>query len=56
VDIKKGQVLTRDMIDVLRPAVPGAILPYEIEDAVGAKALVDIPLGKELTWLMLGAA
>lgn len=56
VDIKAGQVLTRDMIAVLRPATPGAILPYQIEDVIGAKALVDIPLGQELTWTMLGAA
>jgi N-acetylneuraminate synthase len=56
VDIKQGQVLTRDMIDVLRPAVPGAILPYEIDEVIGAKALVDVPMGQELTWLMLGGA
>lgn len=55
VDIKTGQVITREMIDVLRPATPGAIPPYEIENAVGAKALVDIPTGKELTWMTLGA-
>jgi N-acetylneuraminate synthase len=44
------------MIDVLRPAVPGAILPYEIDEVIGAKALVDVPMGQELTWLMLGGA
>ncbi|MCZ2127879.1 MAG: N-acetylneuraminate synthase family protein [Anaerolineales bacterium] len=53
-DIKAGETFTRDMIDVLRPATPGAVKPHEIEDVVGAKALVDLPKGKELRWLELG--
>jgi sialic acid synthase SpsE len=53
-DIKAGEVLTRDKIDVLRPATPGAILPHEIKETVGLHALVDIPAGKELTWKILG--
>ena len=48
--IKTGEVLTRDMIDVLRPATPGAIQPYEIETVLGTKAYRDIPAGKELRW------
>ncbi|MGB9641217.1 MAG: N-acetylneuraminate synthase family protein [Anaerolineales bacterium] len=52
--IRRGEMLTRDMIDVLRPATPGAILPYEIEQVMGKKALVDIDAGKELRWLDLG--
>jgi N-acetylneuraminate synthase len=54
-DIQAGEVLTREMIDVLRPAVRGAILPPEIERVVGAKAAVDIPAGKELRWTDLVA-
>jgi N-acetylneuraminate synthase len=42
------------MIDVLRPATPGAIQPYEIPAVIGCRALVDIPAGRELTWKMLG--
>jgi N-acetylneuraminate synthase len=38
------------MIDVLRPATPGAIQPYEIETVLGTKAYRDIPAGKELRW------
>ena len=53
-DIQAGETLTREMIDVLRPAAPGAIQPYEIEAAAGLKALVDIPCGKELRWEELG--
>lgn len=49
-DIRSGEVFTRDMIDVLRPATPGAILPYEIKTVIGTKALTNIPAGKELRW------
>ena len=53
-DIQAGEILTRDMIEVLRPATPGAILPYEIEAAIGTRALADLPFGKELRWTDLG--
>jgi sialic acid synthase SpsE len=49
-DIQPGEVLTREMIDVLRPAVIGALLPPEIESVIGMKAAVSIPAGKELRW------
>ena len=54
-DIRAGEVLTREMVDVLRPATPGAILPQDIPAVIGARALTDIPSGKELRWLDLGA-
>jgi N-acetylneuraminate synthase len=41
------------MIDVLRPATPGAIHPDQIGNTIGMKALSDIPAGKELRWGML---
>ncbi|MFN3309068.1 MAG: SAF domain-containing protein, partial [Anaerolineales bacterium] len=53
-DIYQGEVLTREMIDVLRPATPGAILPYEIPQVIGKRALIDLPAGKELRWVDLG--
>lgn len=53
-EIKAGETLTREMIDVLRPATPGAIKPPEVESVIGLRALVDIPAGKELRWTMLG--
>lgn len=53
-DIKAGEVFTREMIDILRPAAPGAIKPPEISAVIGAKALHDIPFGKELRWIDLG--
>ncbi len=54
-DIKAGEVFTRDMIDVLRPATPGAILPPHIPEVIGTRALQDMPLGKELRWTDLGS-
>jgi N-acetylneuraminate synthase len=54
-EVKAGEVFTRDMIDVLRPATPGAIKPDQIENVLGTKALFDMPLGKELRWTDLGA-
>jgi sialic acid synthase SpsE len=53
-DIQPGEFLTREMIDVLRPATPGAIMPYEIQNVIGLKALESIPAGQELTWVQFG--
>lgn len=49
-EIKAGEVLSRDMIDVLRPAMPGAIKPHEIITVIGKRARIDLPYGKELRW------
>lgn len=54
-DIKAGETLARDMIDVLRPATPGAITPHELEQVLGVRALKDLAKGQELRWLDLGA-
>jgi N-acetylneuraminate synthase len=54
-DIRAGEVFTRDMIDVLRPATPGAIKPSEIDAVIGTRALHELPFGKELRWTDLGA-
>ena len=49
-----AKYFTRDMIDVLRPATPGAIKPDQISNVIGTKALADMPMGKELRWTDLG--
>ena len=49
-DIQPGEVFSRDMIAVLRPATPGAILPYEIEAVIGTQAIHAIAAGQELRW------
>ncbi len=55
-DIRAGEILTRDMIDVLRPNTPGAIQPWEMDRVLGTKALRDIPKGEALYWVDLGRA
>ena len=54
-DIQAGEVFTREMIAVLRPANPGAILPYEIDEVIGKHAQVDLACGQELRWTQIGA-
>jgi sialic acid synthase SpsE len=54
-DIKAGEVFTRDMVEVLRPAPENAIRPYEIDDVLGLESIVEIPFGEALLWSMLGA-
>jgi N-acetylneuraminate synthase len=54
-DIRAGEVLTRDMIDVLRPATPGAIKPHELPAVLGTRASNSIERGRELRWIDLGA-
>lgn len=49
-EIKAGERFTRDMIDVLRPATPGAIKPDQVGSVIGTRAAKDIPFGKELRW------
>jgi sialic acid synthase SpsE len=52
-NIQIGEVFTRDMIEVLRPAVLDAIKPAAIEAVIGTKAAVPIPAGEALYWTML---
>jgi N-acetylneuraminate synthase len=54
-DIQAGEVLERAMIDVLRPASPGAILPYQLMEVIGTRVLHALPQGRELRWTDLGA-
>ena len=54
-DIQAGEVITRAMIDVLRPATPGAIKPDQIPQVLNTRAIHDIPAGKELRWTDLSA-
>jgi len=49
-DLKTGSVLTREMIDVLRPAPRDAIFPYDLEKLIGRRLRKDLPAGKHITW------
>jgi sialic acid synthase SpsE len=53
--VQAGEVITRDMLKVLRPATPGAIEPYEIQRVIGTRVLTDLVEGQELRWTDLGA-
>ena len=53
--IESGEKITRDMVEPLRPASPGAIEPYQIDEVIGKVALEDLPFGKEIRWADLGA-
>ena len=52
-DIKAGEVLTGEMIDVLRPASATAIQARELDHVLGTKTIQDIPTGEALLWTML---
>ena len=53
-DLQTGAVLTREMIDVLRPAPPGSVSPYELESILGRPLLASIQAGEALRWGILG--
>lgn len=53
-EIEPGEIITREMIDVLRPATPGAIMPYEIGEVLGLSAFERIHGGQELRWTQFG--
>ena len=53
-DIKTGERITREMLEVLRPATAGAVKPAEINQVIGTLALIDLPFGSEIRWTDLG--
>lgn len=48
--IKAGETITSEMVEPLRPAAAGAIMPWELGNLVGKKALIDMPFGMDLRW------
>lgn len=48
--IGAGEVITREMIDVLRPATPGAIKPSELGKVIGLKTRNPLAAGQDLRW------
>lgn len=49
-DIRTGEIITRDMVDVLRPAPQDAIFPYDIDKVIGMCMESDIPQGEYFKW------
>jgi N-acetylneuraminate synthase len=53
-NVKAGETFTREMLEILRPAAPGALMAWDIEAVVGQQARTNLPFGKELRWEDLG--
>ncbi len=49
-EIKAGEVFTEEMIEVLRPATPGALMSWDLDKVIGMKARAAMPFGKDLRW------
>jgi N-acetylneuraminate synthase len=47
-DVKAGETFTEDMLEVLRPATPGALMSWDMPKVLGRKAAADMPYGKEV--------
>lgn len=54
-DFQAGTVLTREMIDVLRPAPLDAIQPYDMDRVLGKRLTANVKRGQELKWEIIGA-
>ncbi|MBG7610046.1 MAG: N-acetylneuraminate synthase family protein [Anaerolineae bacterium] len=54
-EIQAGEIIVAEMIEALRPAAVGAIMPWELKDLVGKKALINMPYGMDLRWENIGA-
>ena len=51
--LKRGTVLQREDISILRPATGGAVKPDEINLVIGATLTKDVNYGEELRWSVL---
>lgn len=55
-DLKAGQTLCRECLDVLRPSPPDAIFPFDLEKVIGMRLRSDLAAGEYLRWTMLEPA
>lgn len=55
-DLPAGAVITREMLDVLRPAPTDAIFPFELSRVLGKRLMTKLEAGTYLKWTMLGDA
>ena len=49
-EIKAGEVFNEEMIEILRPATPGALMSWDLDKVIGMKARANMPFGKDLRW------
>lgn len=48
--VKAGETFTEDMLELLRPATPGALMAWDLPQVIGKRAAADLPFGKDLRW------
>lgn len=48
--LKSGEVLSADMLEPLRPAPIGSIVPYELNNLIGRKINKDLDAGADIKW------
>jgi N-acetylneuraminate synthase len=49
-EISAGEIFTEEMLEVLRPATPGALMAWDVPAVLGKQARADLPFGKEIRW------
>ena len=47
-EIKTGEEISREMLEILRPATPGAMMAWDIKKVIGKTAKSDMPFGKDI--------
>jgi N-acetylneuraminate synthase len=47
-DIKQGEEFSEDMLEILRPASPGALMAWDLPNIIGKSAKHDLPFGKDI--------
>jgi N-acetylneuraminate synthase len=52
-ELPAGTVITRNDLEALRPAMPGCILPYQLDRVIGSVVADTIAAGEGLRWSML---
>lgn len=52
-NLTAGALITRESVDVLRPAPRDAIFPYHLGKVLGCRVRQAVPAGEALTWSML---
>jgi N-acetylneuraminate synthase len=55
-DLKAGTILTAAMLEALRPASPGAVMPYQLSELLGKKVNRDIQAGEAMKWTLVEEA
>jgi len=52
-NLNAGTILEESMLEALRPAPKGAIMPFDMERIIGKKLICDLPRGEHLRWTFL---